>query len=134
LIRNTIACQLLHTPKKYGILLICIPSRCFCIAFRSVKEIKPVANIEVKATDQGDTYECQVTVSEGGSETRHRVTLRKTDCERLAGSEASPETLVTESFRFLLEREPKESILRSFDLTVIGRYFPEYEREIAKRL
>jgi hypothetical protein len=41
---------------------------------------------------------------------------------------------VTESFRFLLEREPKESILGSFDLTVIGRYFPEYEREIAKRL
>lgn len=93
-----------------------------------------MANIQVKATDQGDTYECQVTVSEGGSETRHRVTLRKTDYERLAGSEASPETLVTESFRFLLEREPKESILRSFDLTVIGRYFPEYEREIAKRL
>ena len=62
------------------------------------------------------------------------MTLRKTDHERLAGSQASPETLVAESFRFLLEREPKESILRSFDLSVIGRYFPEYEREIAKRL
>jgi hypothetical protein len=33
-----------------------------------------------------------------------------------------------------LEREPKESILRSFELTVISRYFPEYEREIARRL
>jgi hypothetical protein len=32
-----------------------------------------MADIEVKATDQGDTYECQVTVSERGSETRHRV-------------------------------------------------------------
>ena len=93
-----------------------------------------MANIEVKATDQGDTYECQVTVSERGSETRHRVTLRKTDYERLAEDQASPEELVAESFRFLLEREPKESILRSFDLTVIGRYFPEYEREIVKRL
>ncbi|MBL7183234.1 MAG: hypothetical protein ISS50_02165, partial [Anaerolineae bacterium] len=47
---------------------------------------------------------------------------------------ASPEDLVAESFRFLLEREPKESILRSFDLMVIGRYFPEYRREIVKRL
>ena len=93
-----------------------------------------MADIKVKATDQGDTYECQVTVSERGSETRHRVTVRKTDYERLAGNRASPEDLVSESFRFLLEREPKESILRSFDLTVIGRYFPEYEREIAKRL
>jgi len=93
-----------------------------------------VANIEVKAADRGDSYDCQVTISERGSETRHHVTLRKADYERLSGGKASPEALVTESFRFLLEREPKESILRSFDLTVIGRYFPEYERKITKRL
>ncbi len=93
-----------------------------------------MADIEVKTADQGDTYDCQVTVSERGSETRHHVTLRKADYERLSGGKASPEALVTESFRFLLEREPKESILRSFDITVIGRYFPEYERQITKRL
>ena len=93
-----------------------------------------MANIEVQRTDHGDTYELQVTVKEGRGESRHRVTLRKTDYERLSGGKLSPEALVTESFRFLLEREPKESILRSFDLTVIGRYFPEYEREIARRL
>ena len=75
-----------------------------------------------------------VTVKERRGETQHRVTLRKADYERLAGSKASPEALVSESFRFLLEREPKEAILRSFDLTVIGRYFPEYERVIQKRL
>jgi hypothetical protein len=93
-----------------------------------------MANIDVKASDKGTSYELQVTVSERGSETHHRVTLQKADHERLAGSKASPEDLVAASFRFLLEREPKESILRSFDLTVIGRYFPEYEREIAGRL
>ncbi len=38
------------------------------------------------------------------------------------------------SFGFLLEREPKESILGTFDLRVIGRYFPDYEREIARRM
>ncbi len=37
------------------------------------------------------------------------------------------------SFTFLLEREPRESILRDFDPTVIGRYFPAYEREIRSR-
>lgn len=93
-----------------------------------------MANIEVQKTDHGDTYELQVTVKEGRGESRHRVTLRKADYERLSGGKVSPEALVTESFRFLLEREPKESILHSFDLTVIGRYFPEYEREIARRL
>jgi hypothetical protein len=93
-----------------------------------------MANIEVKRTDHDDKYEFQVAVKEGRGETRHRVTLRKADYQELAAGKASPEELVTESFRFLLEREPKESILRSFDLMVIGRYFPEYRREIVKRL
>jgi hypothetical protein len=93
-----------------------------------------MADIEVQKSEHGDRYQFQVTVRERGSESRHRVTLRKADYERLAGGKASPEALVTESFRFLLEREPKESILRSFDLTVIGRYFPEYDREIVRRL
>jgi hypothetical protein len=30
----------------------------------------------------------------------------------------------------LLDREPKESILRRFDVTVISRYFPEFEQEL----
>ena len=38
------------------------------------------------------------------------------------------------AFEFLLEREPKEFILSRFDLPVIGRYFPEFEREIKRRL
>jgi hypothetical protein len=93
-----------------------------------------MAEIEVETTDRGDRYEIQVTVKERGSESHHRVTLKKTDYERLTGGEVSPESLLTESFRFLLEREPKEAILSSFDLTVIGRYFPEYEREIKRRV
>jgi hypothetical protein len=39
---------------------------------------------------------------------------------------------VADSFAFLLEREPKESILREFDLSVITRYYPEYERAITR--
>ena len=93
-----------------------------------------MAEIQVKKSERDDTYEFQVTVRERGSETSHRVTLSKADYQRLTGGEASPEELVTESFHFLLERESKESILRSFDLTVISRYFPEYERGIKKRL
>jgi hypothetical protein len=93
-----------------------------------------MATIEVQRTNDGEPYEFQVTVKERGGETRHRVTLRQADYERLSGGRVDPEVLVTESFRFLLEHERKESILRSFDLTVISRYFPEYEREIAQRL
>jgi hypothetical protein len=34
----------------------------------------------------------------------------------------------------LLEREPNTSILRRFDLPVIGNYFPGYERKIQEML
>jgi hypothetical protein len=41
---------------------------------------------------------------------------------------------VEKSFEFLLDREPNTSILRTFDLPVIQRYFPEYERTIRTML
>jgi hypothetical protein len=44
------------------------------------------------------------------------------------------EKLIEESFRFLLEREPNTAILPSFELPVIGWYFPEYPHEIVKRI
>ena len=93
-----------------------------------------MAEILVVKSSRANGYEFQVTVKEQHGETRHRVTLTESDYRRLVGGDDSPEELVRESFRFLLEREPKESILRTLDLTVIGRYFPEYEREIRNRL
>jgi len=79
----------------------------------------------------GDVY--RVTVSEGSSRSEHEVTAAAADLERYGGG-AAPEALLRASFEFLLEREPKESILRSFRLPVIERYFPEYPAEIRKRL
>ena len=38
------------------------------------------------------------------------------------------------AFRFLLDREPKESILRTFDLSVINSYFPEFKKTIQEYL
>ncbi len=76
----------------------------------------------------------QVTVMEGGSQSTHTVSLKAGYYEKLTGKQVPEETLIERSFQFLLEREPKESILREFDLPLIGRYFPDYEREIKKRL
>ena len=75
-----------------------------------------------------------VRVIEGVSASTHHVTLDPQDQTRLAGPVTEPEELIRKSFQFLLEREPKESILSRFDLSVISRYFPEYEREIKKRM
>ena len=44
------------------------------------------------------------------------------------------ERVVRVSFEFLLEREPASAILPEFSLDVIGRYFPEYEAELPRRL
>jgi hypothetical protein len=68
------------------------------------------------------------------TETAHNVTLRESDRLRFAGEKIPAEKLIEESVRFLLEREPNTSILASFDLPVIGHYFPEYEQVIQERL
>ena len=70
---------------------------------------------------------------QGAVMTHHRVRVTKADMDRLSEGR-SPEKLLEESFRFLLERESVESILASFDLTVVARYFPEYATEIRGRL
>lgn len=74
-----------------------------------------------------------VEVHDQGSRTEHRVVVTDEDLERFAWG-TSAAALLEESFRFLLEREPKESILRRFELPVIAHYFPEYPREIRRRL
>ena len=73
----------------------------------------------------------RVVVRDGSSSSEHVVTISAADLERL-GSGRTPEEFVRACFGFLLEREPKESILRAFDVGVIGRYFPEFEREISR--
>ena len=76
----------------------------------------------------------EVVVREGKSETRHHVTMSQEMCERLTAGKHTPERCLEAAFQFLLDREPKESILRRFDVTAISRYFPEFEREIAHYL
>ena len=89
-----------------------------------------MTKIRVEATG-GDVY--RVTVSEGGGESVHEVTVGEYERIRYGG-DAVAEDLLRESFRFLLEREPVESILPRFEISVIERYFPEYAEEIRRRL
>jgi hypothetical protein len=78
--------------------------------------------------------EFRVRVIEGHSESSHVVTVQPPYRHKLTGEKAEAEELLRRSFEFLLEREPKESILARFDLSMISRYFPEYEKEISRRL
>ncbi len=75
----------------------------------------------------------RVEVHEGESSTSHTVTATADDFQRY-GAGVQPETLIEKSFEFLLEREPKESILRAFELPLIEQYFPDYPENIRSRL
>ena len=65
-----------------------------------------------------------------GTTTTHTVTVSLSYYEKLTNKSVRPKELVKQSFEFLLKRESNTSIFRSFDLPVIGHYFPEYERTI----
>ena len=86
--------------------------------------------IDVRKIDE-TTFEVIV---EDVTTTTHEVSVDPSYWEQLTDGEVPVETLIQESFEFLLEREPNTSILSSFELSSINRYFPEYEEEIAKRV
>ena len=85
--------------------------------------------IDVNCTGSDDPLEFDVTVGEPADNSRHHVTMDKATHDELGGGHA-PERVIEAAFAFLLDREPKESILPSFDVTVISRYFPEFEKEL----
>jgi hypothetical protein len=96
----------------------------------------------IEILDMGP-HEYAVTVGEGHLQTQHHVTVPPSLLEELGlGTDSdsegkadreTEERVVRESFAFLLEREPATSILREFQLDVIGRYFPDYVPEMRTR-
>lgn len=86
--------------------------------------------VTVKKLDE-TTFEVTV---QGRAATTHIVTVTTQYAAKLSAGKVATEVLVRRSFDFLLEREPNTSILRRFDLPLIGQYFPEYERTIVKML
>jgi hypothetical protein len=90
-------------------------------------------NVSVDCQPRPGGWQCSVTVRDGADATHHVVDVVGDVLDELASGH-TPEELVRESFVFLLEREPRESILRSFELPVIARYFPEFPDEIRRRL
>ncbi|HVL52799.1 MAG TPA: hypothetical protein VM344_00900 [Vitreimonas sp.] len=81
----------------------------------------------------GDGWACVVVVTDATGSGRHIVRVRPADLRRYAPGATEPADLARRSFEFLLEREPRSSILSAFDLPVIERYFPEYASTIGRR-
>jgi hypothetical protein len=92
-----------------------------------------MSQIEVECSVVDGGWMACVTVTDHGASREYEVGVTSDELARFAYGAADPENLVRRSFEFLLAREPKESILRSFGLSTIVRYYPEYEREIRRR-
>jgi hypothetical protein len=90
--------------------------------------------IKVECVGREEPMRFQVILREGRDATRHNVTLRRETIGRLSCGDRDADKIVEAALRFLLAREPKESILASFDVSVISRYFPEFERELPNYL
>lgn len=90
----------------------------------------------VRCEPQDGGWRCHVVVGpdvSAAEATEHEVLVDRATLDDLAPG-ATPEALVAESFRFLLEREPPQSILRTFELPIIGRYFADYADEMRRRM
>ena len=64
--------------------------------------------------------------------TIHQVYLSDEVHLDFTNNKISKEELIKFSFEFLLEREPNTSILSSFELNIISKYFPEYFLSVKK--
>jgi hypothetical protein len=93
-----------------------------------------VSEIEVTRADvEQFLSRFTVRIRDDGGASEHVVTLSGSDWERLGRGYRSPEDLVRSCFAFLLAREPRTSILATFDVSQIRTYFPDFEQEIARR-
>jgi hypothetical protein len=92
-----------------------------------------MSEIEVRTVDVerlASRFHVRVT-DDDGSATEHDVSLSAADHARL-GAGYPADAFIHACFAFLLEREPKGSILQAFDVSQIATYFPEFEAEITR--
>jgi len=88
-------------------------------------------SITVRQTATQPKLEFAVEVRDARGSSRHTVTLDPALLARLtAGRRVGGEAFVEAVFEFLLERESKESIMSRFDVSIVARYFPEFETAI----
>ena len=73
----------------------------------------------------------EVTVADSVT-TTHTVTVTDQSLTDLTDNNTTKTQLLEFSFNFLLDREPNTSILSSFDINVISRYFSDYRDEVRR--
>jgi len=89
-----------------------------------------VPTIEIDEFEAIGGYRFAVSIRDVAGMSRHDVTMSAETFAALRGNGCQPGDVIDAAFRFLLDRESKDSILTRFDVNVIGRYFPDFERAL----
>ena len=76
---------------------------------------------------RGRGFTFDVIVHDLRSESRRRVTIEANEAQRWKKLDAAPSRCVEAAMRFVMDREPKESILNAFDTNGVRRYFPRLD-------
>ena len=79
-------------------------------------------------------HEYAVDVTEGTTQTRHRVVVPTDLLDDLGLVDVDEERVVRESIEFLLDREPATSIYEEFPLDTVASRFPDFADELRTRL
>lgn len=85
---------------------------------------------EISQRDDGWTFLVELGHGEGLIE--YYIDVDREYWTRLTNRRIEPDELIRETFKFILERKPKELILKRFNLSDVSGVFPTYEAEIKK--
>lgn len=94
--------------------------------------MEPVKVIKISEFDAG--WQFTVEVGTNSDRIGYSVFLDRACYQKLTNGKRKPEELVHRSFLFLLNREVKTAILRSFNLHEISYYFSEFEDEMKRKM
>lgn len=87
---------------------------------------------EINQREEGWTFLVELGNGEGLIE--YYVEVDKDYWTRLTNRRIEPAELVAVTFKFLLEKEQKELILKKFNIADVSGFFPNYENEVKRLL
>ena len=92
------------------------------------EEFDGIRITETNQSEEGWTF--LVELGRGDNLIEYYVDVGREYWTRLTGRRVEPADLVESTFKFLLDKEPKEMIMKKFNLSDVSKSFPQYEGEI----
>lgn len=87
---------------------------------------------EINQTDDSWTFMVELGHGEGAAE--YMIDLDREYWTKMTARRIEPADFVILTFKFLLEKETKELILKRFNMSDVAGHYPSFELEVKRRL